>query len=150
MAYHWTKCPYCGYMLEHGPGRPAKRLGDPIKTCRMCRKSYLDPSIIDWSTASTFDKILYYFANGRFIICLLPYLIAVAIIDTKLNWEPISITFFACLPVFAIVFALCALYVRHQVKAYYIKKHQYIRKEKEISPQEQYKKYQNGMFDNKK
>ena len=119
MAHYWKKCPHCGKTVEDGYGSPIKMFGDPQRQCKYCHKIYRDRSIIDWPTATWWQKFLFYFANGRFFICLMVYLVASAIVaNNYLGWDG-GLTYLVCFPVFFIVFALCVVYVQIRVINYY-------------------------------
>lgn len=117
MAHYWKRCPHCGRTIEQGYGYPTTSLGDPRRRCRFCFREYKDRSIIDWENASILKKILFYFANGRFFLCFIPYVLASCFVGQNVEWAD-WLVYLACSPVFLIIFALCALYVRHQVKEY--------------------------------
>ena len=121
MAYYRKSCPHCGCTIEAGGNLPTKHLGNPVRVCKWCHKTYLDRDIVDWGTASIFKKISYCLANGRFYICLVPYIIAAAFFNLKLNWLP-YLSFLAGIPIFLIMFALCIVYVHFKVKSFYNKK----------------------------
>jgi hypothetical protein len=146
MSHYWKRCPHCGRTVEQGYGFPTKQLGDPKRRCRFCANSYNDSSIIDWENASVFRKVQYYFANGRFFICFIPYVIATARVGTNnINWSDWKV-YLACSPVFLIAFLPCALYVRHQVKDYLdLYGYENEDSKKQISFEDQYK---DGLFSN--
>ena len=144
MAHYWKRCPYCRHTIEEGHGFPSKRLGNPKKYCRFCLREYNDSSVIEWEQASVFRKIFYHFANGRFWLCFLPSFISVAVLKAKTacaDWLIYLIGF----AIFSVIFALCALYVRRQVKDYLLiytdGKH-----DKNKNPNVNYEKYKDGLF----
>ena len=137
MSHYWKKCPHCWRTIESGYGYGWMRLGSPKKQCRFCFKPYTDRSIVDWEKASVFKKIQYFFANGRFFLCFLPYALACCFLGMRVAWGDWLVCL-ACSPVLLILLALCALYVRHQVKEYLD-----IYEEDDAH---RYDKYKNGMF----
>lgn len=118
MGSYRKKCPYCGHILEQGYGLPNTRFGNPKRRCTWCNNTYIDRNIIDWESASIFKKISFCFANGRFFLCLIPYVIATARIGPKVCWED-WLVYLACLPIFLIAFALCVTYVLIRIKLHY-------------------------------
>ena len=68
MAKYIAKCPYCGTWVKNGYGSPPKSIGSPVKTCSLCRRSYIDNDVYEWSVIGIVPKIRYYlFANNRFV-----------------------------------------------------------------------------------
>ena len=105
--------------MEDGHGTPTKIFGDPQKKCKHCHKTYIDRSIIDWPTATWLQKFSFYFANGRFYICLMVYLIFSAIVANNYPGLDGGLTYLVCIPVFLIGFTLCVVYVQIRVILYY-------------------------------
>ena len=66
MAKYIAKCPYCGTWVKNGYGSPPKSIGSPVKTCSLCRRSYIDNDVYEWSVIGIVPKLWYYlFANNR-------------------------------------------------------------------------------------
>ena len=116
MSSYWKKCPHCGRVVEQGHGVPSKTLGDPIRICKYCWGRYKDRDVIEWESASIFQKISFYIGNARLIGSLfLSFFFYCFLYFTNLQkWETIalSITFFVFL------FGACLLYARHEVRVY--------------------------------
>ena len=106
MGYYWSKCPYCGSRIEAGYSKPKKRLGKPERLCIRCGKVYLDSNIVDWDNVSFLDKILYFFANGRFFFCLFPIMFT-----GVFSW-------IAGVVSAVLIWGACILVVKVQVQAY--------------------------------
>ena len=147
MSHYWKRCPHCGRTVEGGYGLPTQSLGNPHKLCRYCSNTYTDRSIIDWKTAPLFRKFLFCFGNGRFLLCLVLYIIASARLHLKVDWESWQVNL-ACLPIFIISFAICVLYVKLKVKLFYDGFFPYHADDdtKKISLEKQYEKYKDDPF----
>lgn len=146
MSLYWKRCPHCGRIIDSGHGRPFKRFGNPVRKCLMCQNTYIDKDVIDWPNASVLKKVSYYLANGRLLICILMQIFSGAVICRVFDIEN---PFLAGLPAFLVSLALCIIYVQIQVKLEYgHKRPNRHRNSKEVSLDEQYKKYQNGLFYN--
>ena len=141
MSHYWKKCPHCRCTVEDGYGLPTKSFGNPKKICPYCSNPYTDSSIIDWESASIFKKFLYCLSNGRFFICLIPSILANSQVSLKTGWEGWRM-YLACSSVFLIMFALCLLYVKLQVRLHYGK----IEKKKKAPPEDPYAKYKDDPF----
>ncbi len=142
MSHYWKRCPYCGHTVEDGHGFPTKRLGDPKRQCIYCSNTYMDRSVIAWERASAFKKLQYYYANGRFFLCFIPYVIASSRVGLRVEWDDWQV-YLACSPIFLIASVLCVIYVRHQVKDYlYI----YVDERENGASDRHYEKYQDGLF----
>lgn len=142
MGHYWKRCPHCGCTIEKGYGFPTKYFGTPEKQCRYCLHTYRDKDIIDWETASLVKKLSYCLANGRFFLCFIPYIIATARIGSNVDWEDWQV-YLVCLPIFLFIFALCAIYVKIQVRIYYGKK------DKHYKHTITENKYKDGLFENR-
>lgn len=142
MSHYWKKCPHCRNTVEHGHGLPLTEFGDPKKRCRYCFRTYIDRNVIDWETASLFKKFMFCLANGRVFLCFITYVIAIARVNLKVEWDNWQI-YLACFPFFLIAFGLCVLYVKIKVRLYYGKSEK--KAKKELS-KDRYKKYKDGMF----
>ena len=142
MSHYWKRCPHCGRTIEDGYGFPLKRLGDPRRKCIYCFNEYNDSSVIDWESASVFKKIRYYYANGRFFFCFIPYIIVTTRVGSNVEWADWQV-YLACSPIFLIASLPCILYVRHQVKSYLFINRDDIEKD---SPDRRYERYKEGLF----
>ena len=110
MTYR-KKCPHCKCMVENGHGEPFKHLGNPIKICPHCHRSYIDMDVIEWEYSPIYRKISYYFANNRIWICLIPSMLVGA-----LTPGTIQISLLFAFLTFAFIFFLCSLYVKVKIK----------------------------------
>lgn len=145
MSHYWKRCPHCGRTVEDGYGYPRKKLGDPYRRCRFCANIYKDRNIIEWENAPIFNKVLFYLGNGRLLcnafVTLILYCCLKNFTDLKL-WATIAITSMF----FFIIFTLCTIFVRHQVKEYLDVYGSYSEKTEDTSLDDRYEKYKDGMF----
>ena len=145
MSHYYKKCPYCGRRVEEGYGFPRKTLGDPYRRCLYCSKTYKDRNIIKWENASIFTKAGFYLGNGRILLnafaTILLYYFLKNFTDLK-EWATITITSAVSL----IIFTLCVIFVRHQVKDYLDIYTSYFDYPKDTSSNDRYEKYKDGMF----
>lgn len=149
MGLYWKKCPHCWRTIEHGyGGNRTQTFGDPKKRCKYCGKIYIDRDVIDWPNASLVRKLIYCFANGRIALCIFPYILTAMLTSTKLNWNH---PFLYCFPVFLLMFALCVVYVKFQVKHFYRNASSKInlveKKRQKVALEDEYAQYNAGLFD---
>lgn len=102
MSTYTKSCPNCSSIITAGHGDPLKHLGNPLKMCETCGAPYIDVDTIEWSVSPTYRKVGYFFANNRWMLFLIPFIVL-----------PLK-------PWFALVmwiafFLLCWLYVKNQV-----------------------------------
>jgi hypothetical protein len=119
MSHYWKKCPHCGKTFEDGYGTPNSSFGNPNRVCRFCGKPFRDRNIIDWRNASKFRKFLFYFANGRFGLCMLVAAFAAVGFGRIYGWEStlgVMITFSIS---FLIMVGLCVAFAEISARDYF-------------------------------
>ena len=75
---YFEKCSHCNMIIRSGHGTPLKHLGSPLKRCKYCGKPYIDTDTIEWSVSPLYRKIGYLFANNRWTLFFIPFILCYA------------------------------------------------------------------------
>lgn len=57
MQRYTVRCPHCKNILDIGSGEPKKKIGNPLKKCPFCGRSYIDQNVKEWVTMSPFKRV---------------------------------------------------------------------------------------------